>query len=717
MPEEAGFPPAKRFRSGCGPPGGRVVMLLTAGGGGGGGGRRQQQPVLAQPAASPYPEAVERQRRSLPIFQARGQLLAQLRNLDSAVLIGETGSGKTTQLPQYLYEGGVGRQGVIAVTQPRRVAAISLASRVSDEKRTELGKLVGYSVRFDDISSEDTRIKFLTDGMLLREAISDSLLRKYSCVILDEAHERTVHTDVLFGVVKAAQKRRKELGRLPLKVIVMSATMDVDLFSQYFGGAPVLYLEGRQHPIQVFYTKQPQQDYLHAALVSVFQIHQEAPPSQDILVFLTGQEEIEATSKICRDIARHLPDGCPSLLVLPLYASLPYAQQLRVFQGAPKGCRKVIISTNIAETSITIPGIKYVVDTGMVKAKRYNPDGGLEVLAVQRVSKTQAWQRTGRAGREDSGVCYRLYTEDEFEKFDKMTVPEIQRCNLAGVMLQLLAMKVPDVLTFDFMSKPSPDHIQAAVAQLELLGALERKDEQLTLTPLGRKMAAFPLEPRFAKAILLSPKFHCTEEMLTIVSLLSVDSVLCNPPSRRDEVQAVRRKFVSSEGDHVTLLNVYRAFRSAGGNKDWCKENFVNSKNVMLAGEVRAQLRDICLKITSCYKSIQRGKQWHRRAETTSPTSCPSKDRPGLAVWRRSFQSFPAHVCFCVFVSLTVCAHTRTHTHTVFFFKETVQVLFCNFSLGVSLHTPCVWVSWCLWTCVSPPFPVTSWPSIVRPAS
>ncbi|XP_073874475.1 ATP-dependent RNA helicase DHX33 isoform X4 [Macaca fascicularis] len=465
MPEEAGYPPAKRFRPGSGPPsrsgsfppGRQVVMLLTAGSGGrGGGGGRRQQPPLAQPSASPYPEAVELQRRSLPIFQARGQLLAQLRNLDNAVLIGETGSGKTTQIPQYLYEGGISRQGIIAVTQPRRVAAISLATRVSDEKRTELGKLVGYTVRFDDVTSEDTRIKFLTDGMLLREAISDSLLRKYSCVILDEAHERTIHTDVLFGVVKTAQKRRKELGKLPLKVIVMSATMDVDLFSQYFNGAPVLYLEGRQHPIQVFYTKQPQNDYLHAALVSVFQIHQEAPPSQDILVFLTGQEEIEAMSKTCRDIAKHLPDGCPALLVLPLYASLPYAQQLRVFQGAPKGYRKVIISTNIAETSITITGIKYVVDTGMVKAKKYNPDSGLEVLAVQRVSKTQAWQRTGRAGREDSGVCYRLYTEEEFEKFDKMTVPEIQRCNLASVMLQLLAMKVPNVLTFDFMSKPSP---------------------------------------------------------------------------------------------------------------------------------------------------------------------------------------------------------------------------------------------------------------------
>ncbi|XP_055450247.1 ATP-dependent RNA helicase DHX33 isoform X2 [Psammomys obesus] len=597
MPEEASLPPAKRFRPGSCPPGRRVEMLLAAGGGGAGGGRRHTPP-LAQPSASPYREALELQRRSLPIFRARGQLLAQLRNLDSAVLIGETGSGKTTQIPQYLYEGGISRQGVIAVTQPRRVAAISLATRVSDEKRTELGKLVGYTVRFEDVTSEDTRIKFLTDGMLLREAISDSLLRKYSCVILDEAHERTIHTDVLFGVVKAAQKRRKELGKLPLKVIVMSATMDVDLFSQYFDGAPVLYLEGRQHPIQTFYTKQPQQDYLHAALVSVFQIHQEAPPSQDILVFLTGQEEIEAMSKTCRDIAKRLPDGCPPMLVLPLYASLPYSQQLRVFQGAPKGYRKVIISTNIAETSITITGIKYVVDTGMVKAKKYNPDSGLEVLAVQRVSKTQAWQRTGRAGREGSGICYRLYTEDEFEKFEKMTVPEIQRCNLASVILQLLAMKVPNVLTFDFVSKPSPDHIQAAIAQLDLLGALEHKDDQLALTPIGRKMAAFPLEPKFAKTILLSSKFHCTEEILTIVSLLSVDSVLYNPPARREEVQSVRKKFISSEGDHVTLLNLYRTFKNTGGNKDWCKENFVNSKNMLLVAEVRAQLREICLKMS-----------------------------------------------------------------------------------------------------------------------
>ncbi|KAL7987030.1 hypothetical protein Chor_005949 [Crotalus horridus] len=536
---------------------------------------------------------IDSQRRSLPIFQARGTLLGQLRTLDCAVLIGETGSGKTTQIPQYLYEGGIGRQGIVAVTQPRRVAAISLATRVSDEKKTELGKLVGYTVRFEDLTSDETKIKFLTDGMLLREAIGDPLMHKYSVVILDEAHERTIHTDVLFGVVKAAQKKRKELGKLPLKVIVMSATMDVDLFSQYFNGAPVLYLEGRQHPIQIFYTKQSQSDYLQAALVTVFQIHQD---NAQVYGCLFSPASCYHHNNPVWQIK--LGDGCPQMVVMPLYASLPYSQQLRVFQVAPKGYRKVILSTNIAETSITIAGIKYVVDTGMVKAKKYTPQSGLEVLAVQRISKAQAWQRAGRAGREDSGFCYRLYTEDEFEKFDKMTIPEIQRCNLASVVLHLLALRIPNVLTFDFVSKPPPEALQAAIEQLALLGAVEKKEDQLILTPLGKKMAAFPLEPKFSKMILMSPKFHCTEEILTIVSLLSVDSVLYNPPSRRDEVQAVRKKFISSEGDHVTLLNIYRAFKNISGNREWCKENFVNSRNMMLVSDVRAQLRDICIKLS-----------------------------------------------------------------------------------------------------------------------
>ncbi|XP_067113165.1 ATP-dependent RNA helicase DHX33 [Osmerus mordax] len=579
MPHYPDHPPAKKFK-----PGSPFFRL-------------DKKPGMLLPRKGSASVPIDIQRKHLPIYQAKSQLINQLRQLHNAVLIGETGSGKTTQIPQYLFEAGIGRQGIVAITQPRRVAAISLAGRVAEEKKTQLGKLVGYTVRFEDVTSSETKLKFMTDGMLLREAIGDPLLLRYTVVVLDEAHERTVHTDVLFGVVKTAQRKRREQNKLPLKVIVMSATMDVDLFSRYFNKSPVLYLEGRQHPIQVYYTKQPQSDYLQAALVSVFQIHQEAPPSHDILVFMTGQEEIEALARTCRDIAKHLPDSCGPITVIPLYASLPPTQQLRVFQPAPKGCRKIILSTNIAETSVTISGIKYVIDTGMVKAKRFNPESGLEVLAVQRVSKAQAWQRAGRAGREDSGSCYRLYTEEEFDNLIPMTVPEIQRCNLASVVLQLMALGIPDVMNFDFMSKPSPEAMRSAVEQLELLRAVERKEEQVSLTALGKKMASFPLEPRYAKTIMLSPDFSCSEEVLTIVSLLSVDTVLYNPPARREEVLAARRKFSSSEGDHMTLLSIYRAFKKMGGNKEWCRENFVNSRNMSLVGEVRAQLREICLKL------------------------------------------------------------------------------------------------------------------------
>lgn len=580
MPHDPDLPPAKKFKPGS------VFFRLE-----------KNKPGMLLPRKGNVTTPIDVQRKRLPIHQARPRLLNELRQLHNAIIIGETGSGKTTQIPQYLYEAGIGRQGLIAITQPRRVAAISLAGRVAEEKRTQLGKLVGYTVRFEDVTSPETKLKFMTDGMLLREAIGDPLLLRYTVVILDEAHERTVHTDVLFSVVKSAQRRRKELNKLPLKVIVMSATMDVDLFSEYFNKSPVLYLEGRQHPIQIYYTKQPQSDYLQAALVSIFQIHQEAPQSHDILVFMTGQEEIETLARTCRDIAKHLPDSCCPMVVIPLYASLPPAQQLRVFQPAPKGCRKVILATNIAETSVTISGIKYVIDTGMVKAKDFRPDSGLEVLAVQRVSKAQAWQRAGRAGREDAGFCYRLYTEQEFDNLIPMTVPEIQRCNLSGVMLQLMALGIPDVMNFDFMSKPSPEVIRAAVEHLELLGAVERKDGQVLLTALGKKMASFPLEPRYAKTILLSPDFSCSEEVLSIVSLLSVDTVLYNPPARREEVLAARKKFTSSEGDHMTLLNIYRAFKKVGGNKEWCRENFVNSRNMSLVKEVQAQLREICLKL------------------------------------------------------------------------------------------------------------------------
>lgn len=535
-----------------------------------------------------------KQRKALPIFPVRKELVRVIRQRDCVILIGETACGKTTQLPQYLHATGFTKRGAIGITQPRRVAAVTVADRVAMEMGVELGGLVGYSVRFDDTTSGATRIKYLTDGMLLREALLDPLLRRYSVVVLDEAHERTVNTDILFGVVKSAQKERQRIATNPLKVVVMSATMDVDHFSRYFDNAPVYTLEGRQHPIEMMYAVKPQEDYIFSALVTVFQIHRNQGPG-DILVFCTGQEEIESAVRAARETRLQLDPGEQNVLALPLYSALPSSLQLKVFQPTPKGWRKVIFSTNIAETSITIPGIKYVVDTGVVKQRTYQPGTGLEVLKVRKISKAQAWQRAGRAGRECSGVCYRLYTKMEYEAMKEHSTPEIQRCSLSGVVLQMLALGIKNIFAFDFMDKPSDKHLMEALVRLHQLGAIEKKDN-LQLTALGQKMATFPLEPRFAKIILGSKELGCTEEILTIISILSGDSVLYFNEKHRERAAEVWKKFQSNEGDHVMLLNVYKAYKSVKGNKAWCKENFVNKKNMLKVIEIRSQLADLCVK-------------------------------------------------------------------------------------------------------------------------
>lgn len=455
-------------------------------------------------------------------------------------------------------------KGLIACTQPRRVAAVTVAMRVSEEMNTQLGQLVGYSVRFEDVTTQDTKIKYMTDGMLLREAINDSLLQRYSVIILDEIHERTIHTDVLLGIVKQAQKERMKGGLKPLKIILMSATMDVDVFSKYFNLAPVLYLEGRQYPIDIYHSAQPQNDYLYASIVAVFQIHKLAPIGEDILLFLTGQEEIESTVKTLNELNKN---NRP-LLALPLYASLPQAKQLKVFEKAPQGVRKVIVSTNIAETSITIKNIKYVIDSGMIKGKLFNPQSNLEVLKVHKISKSQAWQRSGRAGRESPGICYRLYTENEYESLPASTIPELLRSNLASVILQLLAIGIKSPHTFDFIDKPDESNIKAAVQELELLGAVKlTNDNDYELSQIGRKMSQFPLDPKYAKCILSAEQYECVEDVLKIVSLLSVDSVFISNPSKNSNFNVIRDKFTSADGDHITLLNVFKAFISAKMNK------------------------------------------------------------------------------------------------------------------------------------------------------
>ncbi|XP_014610634.1 PREDICTED: putative ATP-dependent RNA helicase DHX33 [Polistes canadensis] len=547
------------------------------------------------------------QRKSLPVYRLRKRLLEEIRKNSTLIIIGETGSGKTTQIPQLLLSSGiVGLGGRVGITQPRRVGAVSIARRVAQEQGVEIGKLVGYCVRFEDVTSSQTRIKYLTDGMMVREAMTDEILSDYSVVILDEAHERSVQTDVLLGVAKRAQNLRKLKNLPPLKLLIMSATMDADKFVKYFH-APVLYLEGRQHPVKIYHAVNSQEDYAFSSMVTAFQIHRETPANEDILVFLTGQEEIETAVASARQVAKQLDGkGYPPLKIFPLYSALPTHQQLEAFKAAPTGMRKLIFSTNVAETSVTIGGIRHVIDTGMVKARTHHPTTGLDVLKVEQISKAQAWQRTGRAAREASGKCYRTYTKDEFERMKEMPLPEIQRCSLAGVALQLLAIGV-DITSFDFMDRPPKEAVDVAVTCLEKLAAVKGSPPQLTT--LGRTMSLFPLDPRFTKVILASVEHRCLEEALTVIALLSVQSIFADPPAKRQQAYAAKSRFASPEGDHVTLLNVFRSYISTSQKKVWCHENFLHHRNLEYASEVRKQLAALAeranLEKVSCGNNTQ----------------------------------------------------------------------------------------------------------------
>ncbi|XP_034951798.1 ATP-dependent RNA helicase DHX33 isoform X2 [Chelonus insularis] len=531
---------------------------------------------------------IQQQRKSLPVYRLRKRLLEEIRSNNSLIIIGETGSGKTTQIPQFLLSSGLaGSSGCIGVTQPRRVAAVSVAGQVALEQGTQLGKLVGYSVRFEDVTSPQTRIKYLTDGMMVREAMTDENLSDYSIIILDEVHERSVQTDVLLGVTRRAQNIRKHKNLPPLKLLIMSATMDVDKFVKYFQ-AQVVYVEGRQHPVKIYHSIKSNDDYALAALATAFKIHREAPANEDILVFLTGQEEIEAAVTAARQVAKQLDgQGYPNLKVFPLYSALPTHQQLEAFKASPAGMRKLVLSTNVAETSVTISGIRHIIDTGVVKIRTHHSTTGLDVLKVEKVSKAQAWQRTGRAGRESAGKCYRTFTKEEFALMKEMPIPEIQRCSLAGVALQLLAIGI-DITTFEFMDKPPKDSVKVAVSCLERLEAVKGSPPQLTT--LGRTMSLFPLDPRFTKVLLASVEHRCLDEALTVIALLSGESVFVERPAKRDQALAARANFASPEGDHVTLLNVYRGFTNATQKKVWCQENFLHHRNLEYATEVRSQL-------------------------------------------------------------------------------------------------------------------------------
>lgn len=549
--------------------------------------------------------SIKEQRESLPVFKFRSQIIEAVKAHQLLIVVGDTGSGKTTQLTQYLAEAGFANEGMIGCTQPRRVAAMSVAKRVAEEVGCRLGQEVGYTIRFEDCTSPATKIKYMTDGMLQREVLLDPDLKRYSVIMLDEAHERTIATDVLFGLLKKTLKRRSDL-----KVIVTSATLDADKFSEYFNRCPILTIPGRTYPVEIMYSREPETDYLDAALVTVMQIHLTEPPG-DILLFLTGQEEIDTSCEILYERMKALGPNVPELIILPVYSALPSEMQSRIFEPAPPGSRKVVIATNIAETSITIDQIYYVIDPGFVKQNAYDPKLGMDSLVVTPISQAQAKQRAGRAGRTGPGKCFRLYTEAAFQsEMLPTSIPEIQRQNLSHTILMLKAMGINDLLHFDFMDPPPTNTMLTALEELYALSAL---DDEGLLTRLGRKMADFPMEPALAKVLIASVDLGCSDEMLSIVAMLSVQTVFYRPKEKQQQADQKKSKFHDQHGDHLTLLNVYNGWKNSKFSNPWCYENFIQARSMRRAQDVRQQLLTIMErykhKIVSCGRNTIKVRQ------------------------------------------------------------------------------------------------------------
>eukprot|EP00890_Picochlorum_soloecismus_P001392 jgi/Picsp_1/2253/NSC_05717-R1_atp-dependent rna len=542
---------------------------------------------------------------SLPIRSFESQILDAVSHNNIVIILGDTGSGKTTQLPQILEGSGLVKEGYrIGITQPRRVAAVSVARRVAQEMNVQVGQEVGYKVRFEDNTSKRTKISYMTDGLLLRELYEDPILAKYAVIILDEAHERPLNADILFVMLKdLAIGQRKGLSEdlPPLKVVIMSATLEVEKFRSYFCNCPVLNIPGRQYPVKVIHSLEDQTaDYESSAIDMVLDIHCSQPPG-DILVFLTGQGEIERACKaLHRAICSLDRKYCGDLLILPLFASLPPDIQSQVFAPPPVEVRRCILATNIAETSVTIDGIVYVVDSGVFKQKEYDPETGIDSLKVRSISKVQATQRAGRAGRTRPGICYRLYTRDTFESMIDTTNPEINRTCLSGAVLYLKSLPVQfNILEFDFIDKPEREGLEDALRQLYILDAIDRNG---FITELGRSMARLPLDPCLARAVLAARTLDCIDDVVTVVSMLSQESKsyfrnVQSNPTRVDHgskeisyTSEIRGLMSDMLGDLPFLLRLYTAWRSHRDDRQWCDTSGINKKSMHFANDIRTQL-------------------------------------------------------------------------------------------------------------------------------
>jgi ATP-dependent helicase HrpA len=525
----------------------------------------------------------------LPVHQRREEIAAAIARSPVVVVSGSTGCGKSTQLPKICLEMGRGVQGMIGHTQPRRIAAQSLATRIANELTTNVGELVGYQVRFVDRTSPRTLVKLMTDGVLLREIESDPLLEKYDTLIIDEAHERNLNVDFLLGVCKRLVQRRPEL-----RVIVTSATIETERFAQFFGEVPVIDVEGRSYPVEVRYrplheedAEAPsEQEAIGAALEEL--ASEPGPATGDALVFLAGEKQIhEARDHLQRTAADQWE-------ILPLYARLSSADQDRIF--APHARRRAILATNVAETSLTIPGVRYVVDTGLARISRYSPRAKFQRLPVEAISRASADQRKGRCGREDEGICIRLYAEDDYVARPQYTDPEIRRTNLASLILQMAALGLGAPEDFPFLDPPDARLLNDGYRLLLELGAV---DGERRITRLGRQMAALPVDPRLARILVEAGHTRCLTEALVITAFLSIPDPRERPADKTEAADERHAVFADERSDFVTILNLWKAFReqsTAGGTRAlrrWCRDNFLSFLRIRDWQDLHDQLVEI----------------------------------------------------------------------------------------------------------------------------
>lgn len=538
---------------------------------------------------------------SLPVSQRKAEIQKLLSEHQVIVVAGETGSGKTTQLPKMCLELGFGNLGMIGHTQPRRIAARSVAARIAEELETELGDLVGYKVRFNDQISDDTQIKLMTDGILLAEIQNDRFLNQYSCLIIDEAHERSLNNDFILGYLKQLLPRRRDL-----KLIITSATIDVERFSKHFNNAPIIEVSGRTYPVEVRYrpvVEEDDQDQLQSILNAVDELQAEG--RGDILIFMNGEREIRDTAEaLQKQNLKHTE-------ILPLFARLSAQEQNKIFH--PSGLNRIVLATNVAETSLTVPGIKYVIDPGTARISRYSYRTKVQRLPIEPISQASANQRKGRCGRVSEGICIRLYSEEDFNSRPEFTDPEILRTNLASVILQMTALGLDDIEAFPFVDSPDKRHIQDGIKLLEELGAFEivrtKSGEKRQLTAAGRQLSQFPVDPRLAKMLLSAVSQDALHEVMIIVAALSIQDPRERPQEKQQASDEKHRRFADKKSDFLAFLNLWRYLQeqqkelSKNQFRRQCQKDFLNYLRIRewqdIYHQIRLTVREMGLPINS----------------------------------------------------------------------------------------------------------------------